>query len=440
MNKEVLGKQIKTELRKVLSSFVVIISSAILGLILLLLVNSLPSNKISANVSEKIATEGYALNPSDTWTLLDGYTDNLMMNIAAFPNQESLIRRTLLVPYADFYGGANMMSHLTDLVNGREVTPEYTTYYGRYWHGYLTFIKPMLLLLNYGQIRMLNLLLMLMLLILVEYKIIKSYGATKGLAFFSVLLCINPISAVLCLQYSTVTYIIMISVLVLLKIKEKMTSVSDLFLLYLITGIAVAFFDLLTFPLVSLGTLLITELLIEKRTSCRSLFLKLYYIVRCSAYWCFGYFGMWGCKHLLVGILTDYDIWLDVKATAFTRIKGGDLDLSLLNIFSQNTRVMLESSGLLIAVATLIVLCAITSLIETKKLGKSGKTLKSYNLLAIDLIPYLFIGIYPFVWYAVLRNHSLTHYWLTFRELAITVYSLITMLEVFLKWRKNPAE
>ncbi len=430
-----MNKKIIIELRKVLISFAVIASCAILGLILLLLVNSLPTDMISTNVSEKIAVEGYAWNSGDTWTLLDGYTDNLMLNIAAFPHQESLIRRTLLVPYADFYGGANMMSHLTDLVNGREVTSEYTNYYGRYWHGYLVFLKPLLLLLNYGQIRILNFVLMILLLILVEYKLVKSYGTAKGLAFLSIMLCINPVSAALCIQYSTMTYITMISVLTLLVVKKKGAEVSDLFLHYLFVGVITAFFDLLTFPLVSLGTLLITELMIEKRTNLQSMFLKIYYIVRYSAYWCLGYFGMWGCKHLLTGLLTDYNIWLDVKAAAFTRIKGGELDLRLHNIFYQNVRIVFGSPSLVLAIVLLIIICIIVNWIEIKKSGSLQKEGENNSCPVLTMIPYGLVGIYPFVWYAVLRNHSLTHCWLTFRELAITIYSIIALVTICLNRR-----
>lgn len=422
------GKQLISELRKILGSVIIIVSSAIIGLVLLLLVNTLSTDAISSNVREMIATEGYSWNTTDTWTLLDGFTDNLMMNIAAFPRQESLVRHTLLAPYADFYGGANMMSHLTDLVNGREITPEYTRYYGRYWHGYLIILKPLLTFMNYGQIRSLNMFLMILLLFFVEHKIIKPYGMTKGLAYLSVFLCINPISAVLCMQYTSVTYICLISTLVLLIIREKKVGSQDLFLLYLLIGIATAFFDLLTFPLVTLGTLLITELLTEKNTLINNLISRLYSIARYSAYWCLGYFGLWGSKHLLVGILTDYDIWLDVKAAAFTRIKGGDLDLSISNVLVQNARVIVQSP-VFAFILILLLICILLAFKENHKPEQSGYPV---------LLSYAVIAVYPLIWYMVLRNHSLTHYNLTFRELAITVYALIALaIEIPYRRRKS---
>jgi uncharacterized membrane protein len=40
------------------------------------------------------------------------------------------------------------------------------------------------------------------------------------------------------------------------------------------------------------------------------------------------------------------------------------------------------------------------------------------------LLPVLLVGLYPFVWYFVIRNHSIVHVWFTHRTLSITIFSL----------------
>ncbi len=40
------------------------------------------------------------------------------------------------------------------------------------------------------------------------------------------------------------------------------------------------------------------------------------------------------------------------------------------------------------------------------------------------VIPVLVIGILPFVYYFVVRNHTAIHPWLEYRELAVTVFSV----------------
>ncbi len=47
------------------------------------------------------------------------------------------------------------------------------------------------------------------------------------------------------------------------------------------------------------------------------------------------------------------------------------------------------------------------------------------------LVPCLFIAAYPFVWYAVLKNHSFIHSFFTYRELAITLYAVLAFIAVY---------
>lgn len=46
-------------------------------------------------------------------------------------------------------------------------TPDQTVDYTRYWHGYLVWLKPLLLLMDYADLRMLNMMLQLLLLLTV---------------------------------------------------------------------------------------------------------------------------------------------------------------------------------------------------------------------------------------------------------------------------------
>ena len=48
-------------------------------------------------------------------------------------------------------------------------------------------------------------------------------------------------------------------------------------------------------------------------------------------------------------------------------------------------------------------------------------------------VPLLFISLYPFVWYAVIRNHSMVHFWMTHRNLAVTFFCLTSMVGLSLQ-------
>ena len=43
-------------------------------------------------------------------------------------------------------------------------------------------------------------------------------------------------------------------------------------------------------------------------------------------------------------------------------------------------------------------------------------------------IPYIIIAICPLLWYFMATNHSHIHFWFTYRELSITIFSMIVML------------
>ena len=53
-------------------------------------------------------------------------------------------------------------------------------------------------------------------------------------------------------------------------------------------------------------------------------------------------------------------------------------------------------------------------------------TVKKFRLRlgASTLVPLALCALYPVVWYAVLRNHSMIHAYMTHRDLAVTVMAL----------------
>jgi hypothetical protein len=50
---------------------------------------------------------------------------------------------------------------------------------------------------------------------------------------------------------------------------------------------------------------------------------------------------------------------------------------------------------------------------------------------------FVVIALYPFVWYFVLKNHSYIHNFFTYRNLSITVLSLLFLLQFALNAIKN---
>lgn len=59
-----------------------------------------------------------------------------------------------------------------------------------------------------------------------------------------------------------------------------------------------------------------------------------------------------------------------------------------------------------------------------------------FRFSACTILPLLLIALYPFVWYTVIRNHSMIHYWMTHRNLAVTILALGCAVSISLL--KNP--
>ena len=59
------------------------------------------------------------------------------------------------------------------------------------------------------------------------------------------------------------------------------------------------------------------------------------------------------------------------------------------------------------------------------------------RLSASTLVPLVLCALYPVVWYAVLRNHSMIHAYMTHRDLAVTVMALGCMVSGSLEQGKT---
>lgn len=170
------------EVLKTVLIFIILFSTFI---ILLTLISMFPSKLISKNVEkslEVLKKEGnfpkikYALNYR-----LDNYTDALMINTAysidsrepltsallARRNYQCNRKEKLALIEIDSENTIQNLEHTL-----REENTEYCEY-SRYWHGYLVFLRPLLLFMDYAKIRILLILVINILLIITCYYIWK---------------------------------------------------------------------------------------------------------------------------------------------------------------------------------------------------------------------------------------------------------------------------
>ncbi len=380
-------KNIKT-IGKMIITFIVLI---ILYIGSLVLVFSLPEKQLIINYNEAVGiieTEGLYPNYflQTAGSALDNFTDQLMMGKTITSGENSAF-------YDAFYVGG----------------------YPRYWNGYIVFLRPLLSIFNYLSIRKIVALSTTVLFLLSLLAVHKRFGlkaaipyAVTWVAFYSMLVCLS-------LQFLSVYTMMYLAVLFICFRYKKDTSCRELPFYFLVLGSVTNFFDLLTFPMITMTVPFILVFLVdlyEKKLSQKKVTRNL---VVSGCAWCIGYAFTWISKWLLSGLVLKMNIFADAMAQASFRINGNEsyaVDRKLLLLYNINTPAILSwfvSSGWLWLVLAIIV-----------------SVQKRWKVVA-KLWPLFLISILPYVWYEVFANHSQIHFFFTNRTQFGTLMAILVI-------------
>lgn len=413
--------------REISFSLIAILLSCLIGFILIFCAYSIPVTKIRINANESLPIL-IEENEIFTWTTeltgsgIDNFTTAIMLNNASFLGRDSIIYDAIMNPRIQ-HPVSNKLIDLYYNLNQQTLDDSPIIDYPRYWHGYLIILKPLLLVLNLKEIRILNYILQTILLIMCLYLITKRLNIKYALAFLTSIIYLNPISLGMCLQFTS-TYYIMLITTILLLFSNKQTNCYKLFLF---SGIATAYFDLLSAPLITLGFPLIIYLNLYNQKLSKN-FIN---IIKNSTFWSIGYALMWISKWIIATIITKQNILLDGFNNSLYRIKGngfiesGIPDWTPTNAIVRNLNEYYNYNNIIIFLSFLLLIC-LSYLIKQYNFTKNYKAILS-----------LFIGCYPFLWYATVINHSIIHPILTHRILAITIFAICNCIVCTLKDKEN---
>lgn len=217
------------------------------------------------------------------------------------------------------------------------------------------------------------------------------------------------------LQYNSV-FIVMFTAMLIVAYKNEKWKNKSLYvwgILFLITGAFTSYLDLLTYPLVTLGVPLLLWFSLNYSGSLKENLKKIVYI---SVFWTTGYGTMWASKWILGSIITGENILKQAKDSIQFRTSSSvyEKSFNFVDVISNQ----FKSSYNIIWIALILVLLSVIV---------KGTKKQMFNI----LIPCIVIAVYPFVWYAVLKNHSFIHSFFTYKELAITLYAGMTFVVVY---------
>ena len=364
-----------------------------------------PSRHMSDNLSFKSL-----IKTARPYAIADGFTDGIMLNNAIYKGTNPL-HDAMNIPNLSFGAGEDELGdpvlNLSKALDGSTHGKSVVRNYSRYWHGYLVYLKPLLMLMSVSCIRVLNLVLQFMMFALIIAKMTAATGAAYSLAFTLAVLVIDPISTVLSLQYSDVYCLVLIMFIVMLSHNDKLRENGRYYLLFMFAGILTAYLDLLTYPSTVLGMSTVLYLLLNNDLT---LGRKITDMIKLGLSWGLGYGGMWSSKWVLSWLITGNNTVLDALLSMVDRTSGGiyGLTLSWSWLFGHLGRVFILL-GFIAAVIMIIVWLSVR-----KKRTSFG-----------EVVPLLLASLYPFVWYATLKQHSFIHYFFTHKNLAVTVFALV---------------
>ncbi len=385
-------------MKKILTIISILLAGILLGALLLAIVYMLPLSEASPNAAaslEQLEAEGwYPAVPMITDAakkgtnynpggILDNFTDSIMITTAAREN----IGRPL-------YQAMRMENSVMEKA------------YSYYWHGYVVLLRPLLCLMDYGEIRILNELMQFVLVLMLFVLIRRRKSMPWAMLSVSIYGLLLPTALRNSLQYSWVFYIVLVSSIIMLYYEKYWKQKQRIYVLFLLIGMLTAYLDLLTYPLITWAIPMIWWIMLsgeeQKEAS------RLVQVVGCGIFWILGYGGMWAGKWILAQLILGEPIiqtaWQEVMLRS--GMENNMTHVSRLQVIMNNFRNCNSIQYRSILGAWFVWLAY--------QYVKKGKDLQPQKCLAYGLI-----AASTFVWYVVLHNHTYEHASYTYRIFTI---------------------
>ena len=428
-------------------------------LTLMMITSLIPSSSLENNVrksSEVLAQEGekvtYNLGYKEEYIFT--FTDALMINTAYsvdsnHPLESSILARKNYIPgqtkivYPDsqYNLGANekyinnnngdlyQTKELYGLMHGDNIEDSYE--YARYWHGYLTILRPLLVLFDYLGIRVILLAVTLICVLTMIVLLCKKVNIASGIIYGIGLLAISIFIVSKSINEILIFLVAFIASIILLLKKDTKKNIG---IFFFIIGSIANFIDLLTAPLVTLGLTAITYFLIiqkkEEKANVKEYFID---ILKIGFSWTMGYGITWATKWAITEIFYGRPIISQAIEQALFRSDvptyKGEALFTPVDVIKRNLDYL--SRPVINVILTIVLIYVIISMIiNYKKKVNIIENLKT-------CIPYIILFFFPIVWYLAIKQHSYTHVNFTYRILVISIICFLIIIEKVLSKQKD---
>lgn len=389
---------------KVVLIYVILIITFIISLSISALI---PTDAIRDNVeisAEKLKGQSAAFKVGTIKkVILDNFTDAVMINNAYSVDSTKPVQSVIINSLGyNPNKGYPMKNPAIELIsNLQEDDIEYYDY-SRYWHGYLVYLRPLLVIFDYQTIRYLFMIILDILAGLLIYLVYKKVEKAISVILVISLLSVSYQYCGLSLTYFPVLFIsIITSIYILLKREIKPT-------VFFIIGGLTSFLDLLTTPVLTLGVPLLMYLIVNKK----EISFKMMILICLN--WTLGYGMVWVSKWIIADPLYNKNI-IQNALNALQERTSSNTEYKALTY----TDTILDNIHNVRYEIVFIALLTIFSFIILKK--------EKVEISKKEIIQYLLIAIIPLVWYRFTLNHSAIHPKFTFRNMFLTIFTLLVL-------------
>ncbi len=395
--------------------------SALLGTALLVLVFCIPTGRIRDHVASSVDSvlRNDDAVPDNAYLQYvfqnkEGYTDSIMVQYAfeKIPGKNAFEHAMWAYHYDLEEGIWAAEESLRAVLDGADTSRMHLREYSRYWHGYLVYLKPLLLVFSWSGLVVFGIVLQILMLAALIIAAIRhchpevAAVVAAGFAFMKPSLVMVSVDMSVC-------WIITLAALLFLLCRGDWLERHGAFpFFFLAVGILTSYFDFLTYPVVTCAYPLCVYFLMHEEDRVLE---GLKRLTGYCASWGIGYAGMWSMKWLIAdvtlhtGTIKDA-LWNVIGRTEAIggrpRFNGGFYVIGLnLQEYDKMIYPIAASVLALLALVFLVWACIKTSVKETLR----------------GAAPYVVSFFIPFAWIIAVQHHSALHARFTFRILSIAV-------------------
>lgn len=439
-------------MKKILLHIGVFVGTLLFLWLLLFLSVLIPNDKIKDNMIESAYyysdRQPYQFQEDGKFNgVEDNYADAILLGVLWNMDSDDALVSSLDTKYYD--GDERGENYgLYAAINGHESNVDYT----RYWHGSVTFIRPLLMFTTVDNIEWISFgAFVVLLLVVCGILIKKKCAAVAGLLVVS-LACVHIWNIRLSLEYMPSFVVAMLmSILFLLlekndvkpkyakqicdekkdtNIKSILQKDNRLTMLSVVSGVMVSFYDFLTTETVAiLIPLALVFMVREKEKRLGNTKENILLTVKCGVAWGISYVTCFAVKWIAASAATGENKILASFSSATERFNGVEegenitafqeflyaIPANLSTVFGGTSRV---TAGNIVGgiIVFGIIVGSVFYLFSSKKKNKE---------IALIL---LIIGLIPYVRYAILNNHSYLHEFFTYRAQCVSVFGILGMI------------